>query len=339
MAKTVLILFGGQSSEHEVSIRSAKTVVDGAAQAGYNIILCYIAKDGLWQIVNDFDSLRKGIEVGLLPGKSVLLVRSGEAISFDVIFPVLHGQGGEDGSIQGLAQYIHAPIVGCGVRSSAVALNKHLTKELVRAGVPVVSGILVQKESSGDAALHRKILLSYGGELFVKPNDQGSSVGAHKVSTFDEYQAALADAFTYSDSVLVEKALDHPREIELAILEQDGEIRISGAGEIKPGDDFYSYDDKYSDESKSQALIPADISDDLSVKLQEYAKTVFTTLGCTGLARVDFFLDKDGGIYFNEINTMPGFTSISMYPRLWEFEGVSLDKLIATLIESAETNI
>lgn len=337
MTKTVLILFGGQSSEHEVSIRSARTVTEGAIQAGYKIVLCYVSKNGLWSIVNDFDSLGDGMEIVLAPGRAVLLTRTGQAIEFDVIFPVIHGRGGEDGSIQGLAQYLNAPVVGCGIQASVNALDKSLSKQLVQAQVPVVPGMTVSKDSLQDGDLYRKMSSWLGEDLFIKPNDQGSSVGAHKVSTFDEYRVALKDAFSYTDSVLIEKALDHPREIELAVLEQNGVIRVSGAGEIRPGDDFYSYDDKYSDDSKSKAIIPADIPYNLVEKLQDYAKTVFTTLSCKGLARVDFFLDKDGSMYFNEINTMPGFTSISMYPKLWEAEGVSISELAKVLVDEAAT--
>lgn len=334
--KTVLLLFGGESTEHEISIRSARTVFENVISAGYKVILCYITKDdGMWRVVADFESVASGETVLLIPGKSLLMSKSGNAFNFDVMFPVLHGKGGEDGSIQGLAQYLHVPIVGCGIQASALALDKNITKTLVRANVPIVPGTIIRKAWGLEPRLHRKLLLEFGGELFIKPNDQGSSVGAHRVSSFEEYMAAIKDAFTHSDTVLVEQAIDHPREIELAVLEHSGKVRISGAGEIVPDDEFYSYEAKYSADSASKILIPADINPGTLEKLRKYAETVFTSLGCKGLARVDFFLDADGTIYFNEINTMPGFTSISMYPKLWEAAGLPQKELITLLIESA----
>lgn len=328
----VLLVFGGESAEHEVSINSAHNVYAALDDARYEVSLCYIDKVGRWWYV---DSVR-GNHVGhpqLLPrlGQKVFEVGGADTLLRpDVIFPVLHGANGEDGSVQGLAQLLHVPCVGPSVLSAAVTMNKDMTKRLIRdTGVPVVPWMKLEKGASRPhfAQIEEKL----GSVVFVKPNSNGSSVGVHKVTNGHEFVSALSDAFRYDDTVLVEVAVT-AREIEVAVLGNNS-AAVSGLGEIVPGDTFYSYDDKYADSSTAKIAIPADVDPETAERIRSYTAKAYRAIMGHGMARVDFFIDKaTGAIYLNELNSIPGFTNISMYPKLWHAAGISYGELVDKLI-------
>lgn len=335
----VLLVFGGESTEHEVSISSAHNVYAALDDAKYDVSLCYVDKVGRWWQV---DSI-KGSYVGhpqLIPRlgqKEFEIDGTDKTVRPDVLLPVLHGANGEDGSVQGLAQLMHVPCVGPSTTSASVTIDKDVTKRLLRdAGVPVVPWIRVDKDTMRPhfADVQAKL----GSLVFVKPNSSGSSVGVHKVTNGHEFATALSDAFRYDDIVLVEAAVN-AREIEVAVL-GNNLAAVSGLGEIIPGDTFYSYDDKYSSSSSAQISIPAQVEQDTTDQVRSYAAMAYRSVMGHGMARIDFFIDKDSGhIYLNEINSIPGFTNISMYPKLWQAAGISyselLDKLIGYALEKS----
>lgn len=333
------MIFGGESSEHDVSIASAKNVVAAVDSSKYGTLLCYIDREGRWWLLDEWrdkpDEYRT-TQLVIAPGtKSLLTVPGNQAISIDVIFPLLHGKMGEDGTLQGVAQMAHIPIVGCGVQSSAVCMDKDMTKQTVEAdGVPVVPWVSVRKQDSL-ASVRRKVqVLSETGPWFVKPSRAGSSVGVSKIRSIDQLEGALELARQHDDLVLVELAVEG-RELEVAVLGNVPGHKASGVGEIISGSDFYDYDDKYSASSKAKVVLDAKLPAALTKVIRQYALDSYQALGCSGLARVDFLLSHDLVPYMNEVNTLPGFTDISMYPKLWEAKGFSYPKLVDRLIELA----
>lgn len=335
MKKTVAVIFGGESAEHDVSIMSAIHVASAINKELYDVLYWYISKAGTWYAVDAIrsysDTAKLGEIVPQLGAGIVKNLQSNISTHVDILFPVLHGPNGEDGSVQGLAQLLHVPIVGCGTLSSALCMNKTLTKQIAAsAGVPIVPYIEAQQ---GDTAEYGDVVAILGSELFVKPTNQGSSVGVSKVRSKEEFSVALKEAFVYGDTVLIERAIIG-REIEVAVLQQEADVRVSVAGEIVPEGEFYSYESKYGANSKSQAIIPAALDDGVAAQLKSYAETTFRALHCRGLARIDFFVTQDNEIYLNEVNTMPGFTSISMYPKLWEAEAVTSRDLMDILLKN-----
>ncbi|MEP6710557.1 MAG: D-alanine--D-alanine ligase family protein [Candidatus Saccharibacteria bacterium] len=334
---TVLLLFGGESTEHEVSISSARNVYAAMDDTKFDVVLCFIDKNGRWWLLEEFaltiDTHQSPQLEAALGGKSFLTLPGNKVITPDVIFPVLHGRNGEDGSVQGLAQLLHIPIVGCDVTASALAMDKIATKQILEAnGIDIVPYETHRKgELAPDIA---KINMTLGSPLFVKPARSGSSVGVSKVYGNEKFTEALEKAHQHSDVVLIERAIT-ARELEVAVLGNPPHHKVSGVGEIKASGDFYSYESKYDLTSTSSVIIPAEIEDELKSKVTELAGRVYEILGCTGMARVDFFLSDDQKLYVNEVNTIPGFTNISMYPKLWREEGVSYLELIEELIASA----
>ena len=335
--KNVLLLFGGESSEHEVSIASAKNVVQAIASSKYATQYVYIDKQGTWWLVGEVSG-----DIGPDAQRIVLdldakTITAGDLLlTPDVVFPCLHGKNGEDGVIQRLVQTLGVAIVGCGVTASEVCIDKVASKRIAEAnGIAIVPYAVYEKgqpEPTYDA-----LALQLSASLFVKPSRAGSSVGAHKVGNQQELADALADALSHDDVVLIEASVD-PRELEVAVLGVGDGAKASPVGEIIPEGEFYSYESKYDPASTSSAVIPADISGELSDSIREKALVVYRALGCEGLSRVDFFVDKNSGeLYFNEINTMPGFTNISMYPKLWEQVGVSNEQLMDELLTIALT--
>lgn len=328
----ILLVFGGESTEHEVSISSAHNVYAALDDTKYDVSLCYVDKVGRWWQVDGI----QGSYVGhpqLMPrlGQKMFVIDgTDKTLRPDVILPVLHGANGEDGSVQGLAQLLHVPCVGPSTVSAAVTMDKDVTKRLLRdAGVPVVPWMRLDKDAPrphfGD------VQAKLGSVVFIKPNSSGSSVGVHKISNGHEFASALTDAFRYDDIVLVEAAVN-AREIEVAVL-GNNLAAVSGLGEIMPGDTFYSYDDKYSASSTAKIAIPADVEQSVAAQVRSYAATAYKAVMGHGMARIDFFIDKDSGqIYINEINSIPGFTNISMYPKLWHAAGISYGELIDKLI-------
>jgi D-alanine-D-alanine ligase len=251
----------------------------------------------------------------------------------DVILPILHGKNGEDGSVQGLAQLQHIPIVGCDMTASAICMDKLATKEiLMTAGIHVAPYEVHRKGAAQPDFNH--LSMNLGVPMFVKPSRAGSSVGVSKVHSEEELVKALEEAHRHDDTVLIERGISG-RELEVSALGIPPHHQVSGVGEIKPGDAFYSYDDKYASDSTSQVVIPADLTDAQRERIRTAAAKTFEILGCKGLSRVDFFLADDDTLYVNEINTLPGFTNISMYPKLWRQEGISYSELIERLINLA----
>lgn len=336
MSRTrVLLLFGGQSAEHDVSIASARNVYAALDDRIYDITLCYISRDGHWRLVEDIEQL-EGKHLLLHPvlgGKHFITEPGAKPVVPDVLLPILHGTNGEDGSVQGLAQLMGIPIVGCGILASALCMDKELAKRLLRAkGVTVADYVL--HRSHEPLPKFAQLTLQLGNPLFVKPASQGSSVGVHRV--FDEagFAAALADAHKYDHKVLIEQAVSG-REIECSVLGNENP-QASGVGEIKPADgNFYDYQAKYSADSKTQLFVPADIPDETAQKVRQISLQAYKALECRGLARIDFFVNDNGDIWLNELNTLPGFTNISMYPKLWRQAGLSYAQLIDKLIKLA----
>jgi D-alanine-D-alanine ligase len=335
---TVAIICGGPSSEHEVSCVSGGGVLKGLDKKSFTPVLIGITKAGTWvaldenyplAIINkEMPSIEdNGTKVALSQGG---LVIDGSFVKIDCIFSILHGEFGEDGKIQQLFEDAQIPYVGSGVRASADAMDKALAKELFSAaGLKVAPGIVVQKaEPHPDANS-----LSY--PVFVKPSSGGSSRGTHKVKSADALSAAINDAFLYDSKVLIETAISG-REIECAVLERDGTSYASVLGEIvvDPRFEFYDFEAKYLDDATT-AKIPANIPEADAQAIQIAAMQAFDALGCAGLARCDFFYTEDNQIIINEINTLPGFTGTSVYPKLWQATGVTYSDLITALIDSA----
>lgn len=337
----IAVLFGGRSSEHEVSVMSGTNVMAALSPEKYEAVPIFITCDGRW-LESRFDgkALSKpesGTELALVPGGRGRMLAIGaegvrEAGRIDALFPVLHGLHGEDGSVQGLAEVARVPLVGCGILGSATALDKVIAKRLLRAaGIPVArEAVLHAGETADFAALEREL----GLPIFIKPARQGSSVGVRKVSGSQEFQPALDEAFSYDDSLLAEEFI-RGREIEFSVLEDEaGGLFVSRPGEIVPAEShgFYSYDAKYVDEAGAALKVPADLPAELEAAMRETAGRAFRALGCDGMARVDFFLMEDGRFLVNEVNTIPGFTNISMYPKAMGVSGVGYAELIDRLI-------
>lgn len=358
----VAVLYGGRSGEHEVSLQSAASVVRNLDPDRFEIIPIGIDRDGRWHM-NDLGLLDadrgKSLPIDndapqvVLPPfaqkAGTMLVPSGEwrdEREIDLIFPVMHGPLCEDGSIQGLCELADVPYVGSGVLGSAISMDKDVAKRLVAAaGISVVPYLTIKHDrwermvSSGNAEeLSEWIKANLGYPLFVKPANMGSSVGIHKVASVDALPSALEDAFRYDLKVLVEKGID-AREIELSVLDNPdsgSDPLVSIAGEIAPSHEFYSYNAKYLDENGAALLIPAPLSPEQMEHAQQMAREVYIALECEGMARVDLFLDRNSGAwYFNEVNTVPGFTTISMYPKLWEASGIPYRELLSRLIDLA----
>ncbi len=344
------VLFGGKSAEHEVSLQSAKNVVEAMDREKYEVVLIGIGKDGRWHASDASPRLtaRDGAAaIALNPeGSQVALVPRGERgelvdleaqrrrklPELDVVFPVLHGPMGEDGTVQGLLKLVNVPFVGAGVLGSAVGMDKDVMKRLLReAGIPTPE-FLVFRRADGrpDAENVTQVL---GMPCFVKPANLGSSVGITKAHDAAEFDAAVDTAFAYDRKIIVETAIEG-REIECSVLGNDEPI-ASVPGEILPQHEFYSYEAKYLDESGAGLEIPANLPEDLTREVQRVAVQTYQVLCCEGMARVDCFVQEDGAVLVNEINTIPGFTRISMYPKLWESSGICYTELIDRLIQLA----
>ena len=347
---SVCILFGGISPEHEVSLRSAESVLNNIDHSKYNVFPVGITKDGDWICFGgkDYSMLPTGAwmthpdnrRAAISPVRGQgLLTFEGDCVvreRIDVVFPVLHGENGEDGAMQGLLQMAGIPYVGPHVSASAVAMDKTLTKLVVdQAGVTQAAWQLVRRQ---DLEYHMDTTLDRLEEkfrypMFVKPAGTGSSVGVSKAADREALRDALLAASVYDKKILVEEFI-HGREVEVAVMGNDNPV-ASICGEIDSGADFYDYDAKYVTDT-SVAYIPARISEDVEEQVREAAVKVYTAIGCQGLSRVDFFVTyEDNRVVFNEINTLPGFTSISMYPKLFAASGIPYSELIDELIKLA----
>lgn len=340
----VAVLFGGRSAEHEISIRSARTVVRSLDPAKYDPVLIGIDRAGRWFLQEAADALLSGPNsldaapegaprVALAAGEAGadLVGSTDSAGTIDVVFPVLHGPYGEDGTVQGLAKLAGVPCVGAGVLGSAVGMDKDVMKRLLRdAGIPIAPFVTVTRRTAAQGETRAE---SLGLPLYVKPANLGSSVGISRVTEPDRLRAAVDHALEYDRKAIIEAAVVG-REIECSVLGNEGPI-ASVAGEVITPDGFYSYESKYLDEHGAELVIPAEVTAEELATIQATAIRTFEALDGSGMARVDGFLTPDGTFVVNEINTIPGFTSISMFPKLFEHTGISYTQLVDRLIELA----
>lgn len=343
------LLFGGRSAEHEVSLQSAKSIASALNKDRYDIVYIGITKKGKWFLVEDkdflaFDEDPSKIKLKALTYEIVLPAGEGKRELYnidrgknipplDIVFPVLHGTYGEDGTVQGLMKLADIPFVGADVTGSAIGMDKDVMKRLLRdAGIPIGKFIVEYKYNRENISFE-SIKNELGLPVFVKPANLGSSVGISKVYDALQFNKALDLAFDFDNKIIIEENING-REIECSVLGGD-EPEASLPGEVILKSDFYSYDIKYIDSGEAEIEIPAKLDSDVIAGIREMAVRTFKVLCCYGLARVDFFLGNDNKIYVNEINTLPGFTRISMYPKLWEATGLKYSDLLDKLIELA----
>ncbi len=349
---TIALLFGGRSGEHEVSLMSARSVLSALDRARYNVVEIGITHEGAWLTgKNVLAAFEQGSIGSLLPvtlhpdptRPGLYVIRNGDGreileklADVDVYFPVLHGSYGEDGTLQGLLEMADVAYVGAGVVGSSVGMDKGVFKEVMRAqGIPVVESITALRseiENDMETVIRRAEAIS-DYPLFVKPANLGSSVGVTKCRARSDLAEGLMDAAQYDRRILVERGVPQAREIEISVLGNEAP-QASVAGEIIPGADFYSYDAKYILDN-SQLIIPAALTESQTAQVREYAIRAFQAVDACGMARVDFFVSQTGQVFLNEINTIPGFTKISMYPKLWQASGLAYPELVNRLIELA----
>ena len=341
---TIGLICGGTSGEHEVSLISAFNIQAALNREKYNVLLIGIDKNGGWFLGNDqsflknVEDVRKvSFETNLparLPQRNIKATEQSEVnlAEVDVFFPITHGKLGEDGALQGLLELFGKPYVGADVYGSAICMDKDVTKRLLREhGIPVTKYRLLRKPE--DLAFE-KAVSELGETLFVKPCREGSSLGVSKVRTAEEFEEALRQAFAADRKVLVEEAVSG-REIECSVLGNDSPEAAAVLGEIAPTHEFYSYEAKYVDKDGADLIVPAEMDLEVSQKIRKAAVDAFQLTECRGMARIDFFLLQDNSFILNEINTLPGFTNISMYPKLWEASGLPYPELLDRLIELA----
>jgi D-alanine-D-alanine ligase len=347
------ILFGGRSAEHEVSLLSAKNVIQALDRDKYDPVLIGIDKQGGWHLQKDAEYLLNADDpkrIALSPAMSALTITPsktsgaicpenlplGSMSSFkaiDVIFPVLHGTNGEDGTVQGLLKLLDIPFVGASILGSSVGMDKDVMKRLLRdSGIPIGKFRTLYRESDIQPS-YKELTKELGDILFIKPANAGSSVGVSKVRNENEFTNAITEAFRFDRKILVEEFIKG-REIECAVLGNFNPI-VSVPGEIIPSHDFYSYDAKYIDANGARPEIPAKLSAETSERVREIALKTFKALECEGMGRVDVFVTENEEIFVIEINTIPGFTKISMYPKLFEASGIGYSELLDRLIQLA----
>lgn len=351
----VAVLFGGRSAEHEISLLSARFVVQMLDRERFDPILIGIDKGGRWLLQEEalllgaardprlakLNQSAPDVALAAHPGPAgdaALTLGSGERRSIDVVFPVLHGPMGEDGCVQGLLELAGVPYVGAGVLGSAVGMDKDVMKRLLKeAGLPLLPYAVVRRAAwEKDRAAALAACEALGDVVFVKPANLGSSVGVTRVKKGEDLAAAIEHAFEFDLKVVVEAGIERPREIECAVLgDEDAIASIPGEIVVDHADGFYSYAAKYIDEKGATTRVPADLSAEQIAVVKELALRTFHALEGAGLARVDLFMDASGKLYVNEINTLPGFTAISMYPKLWEASGIGGKELVGRLVDLA----
>lgn len=340
----VALLFGGNSSEHDVSKRSAHNIYDGMDKDKYDVSIFMFTKDGILldneasqrifdgepedQVVQEAYQ-KMDLDAPLAPIAALSTVKE-----IDFFYPVIHGNLGEDGTVQGLFRLLKKPYIGSGIASSAMSFDKDLTKRILnQAGIRNTKYLLVTPQNKDHYSWSR-IKEELGDLVFVKPAKQGSSVGIHKVDTEEEYETAMKDAFTYDYKVLVEAGIKNPREIEISILGNENPIASKLGGiRVPEGDEFYDYENKFVDASGVVFDLPVIVDDDLAKEITDMALKAYEALGMKGMARIDFLVDEDGVPYLGEPNTLPGFTNISLYPQMWNISGISYSELIDRLIQ------
>ena len=346
MKKNIVVIMGGKSSEHDVSLVSAATVVKCIDSEKYNIILVGITKEGKWKLIDSMESVADGswvngkISAYINPdtnSQELLVLADGEVEvkPIELVFPVLHGMNGEDGTLQGLLELAHIPYVGCGVLASACSMDKFYTKIIVDSiGVRQARFVGVRRRELGKLEeIADRVEKELGYPVFVKPSKAGSSQGVSKAIDRQSLFEAVELAARHDDKILIEEMIVG-REVECAVL-GNGDVQASGVGEILAADEFYSYEAKYNN-AESKTLVDPVLPEGKADEIREKAVAVFNALDGKGLSRVDFFLANDNNeIVFNEINTLPGFTAISMYPMLWEARGLDKKTLVQKLIDLA----
>ncbi|RYZ70305.1 MAG: D-alanine--D-alanine ligase [Proteobacteria bacterium] len=348
MKKTVALIFGGRSSEHEVSLRSAKNVANALDKNKFDLLLVGISKEGSWYRFDGPEVFEHAVRLTdkALPANAdpvALISDAGKPLFFslkkqtktavDCAFPIMHGTFGEDGTIQGLFKMMNLPFVGCGVWSSAAGMDKEVMKRLLTfEGINNAKYALLTPQNKMS---YDDVSKKLGTPFFIKPANAGSSVGVHKIKSKEDFETGLKDAFIYDSKVLAEEFVQG-RELECSVMGLSAtSAQASLPGEVIAHHEFYSYEAKYLDEKGASTVIPAELTPDEVAKIQKAAIQTYKVMGCDGLTRVDFFLKKNGDLYVNEINTMPGFTKISMYPKMWEATGVSYSDLVSKLISFA----
>lgn len=337
----VAVIFGGRSAEHDVSLQSAKNILTAIDRNKFEPLPVYVDRQGAWWVSRNDEALVNGDcpDIEKYPVLLSLNGKSGQLVSqlskqspidLDVIFPVIHGPYGEDGSIQGLSKLVDLPCVGSGIAGSAIGMDKDLCKRLLKADEIDVADYIVLRKGQLDKKLIEKAAESLGYPIFVKPSNMGSSIGVSKAENLGQVFDSIEHAFQYDTKVLLEAAVSG-QEIECAVLGNQAPI-ASIPGEIVPIEGFYSYQSKYINESGALLKIPAEIDDQLMARVKEIALRAFQVLECKGMARVDMFVTSTGQIFVNEVNTLPGFTQISMYPKLWKASDISYTDLVDRLI-------
>jgi len=333
----VAILYGGKSVEHEISIRSAKNVVANIDPDLYNIILLGIDKKGSWYLNNSIDeNVTSGVAVSIKLDAfcpSLIVEDSGKEILIDVVFPVLHGTDGEDGSIQGLFKSMNLPVVGSGVLGSAISMDKIISKKILKEGGIPVAGYIEFHRSVKDSISFDEIVEEIGLPFMIKSAALGSSVGISKVKTKEDLAESLEDSFQYGDKIIVEKFVKG-RELECAVIGNE-HPRASFPGEIVmvKDYDFYTYEAKYIDEEAIKIKLPAELDKSTTEEIRKNSIEAYKALRCEDYARVDLFLTENGEVVINEINTIPGFTNASMFPMMWKQMGMTFKELITELIQ------
>jgi D-alanine-D-alanine ligase len=343
--KHVALIFGGKSPEHEVSVVSARNIYNAINTNLFAVTLIGIAPNGKWYLEqaenhqkSDFKIGELGQELFLLPGHEqdqIRILQSGESIgNIEVCFPITHGPNGEDGTLQGLLNQLNLPFVGPDVMGSAVAMDKDICKKLfLQAGIGCADGVVLLRHLQ-DQIDYKKITKELGSTLFIKPANMGSSIGVHKSTDEDSFHHAIKDAFLYDTKILVEKAVIG-RELECAVLGNEYP-KASTVGEIIMQKGFYDFESKYLSADNALLYIPAQNLDESNIeKIQEIAIKAYQCLGLEGLTRVDVFLTEENEVIVNEVNTLPGFTAISMYPKLWGKSGIAYSDLITNLLDLA----
>lgn len=345
--KNVALIFGGQSAEHEVSLRTAFNIYSAIDKNKYTTSLLGISKQGTWfhfstdEVFKSFTALNDAEVESHFPTVAlireskqtqILNLKNMQRSTVDVVFPALHGTLGEDGTIQGYFKILGVPFVGCGVLASAVGMDKEFMKKIfVQSNIP----------SPKFLCFHRSKLMNFsdiqnqlGLPFFIKPANAGSSVGVYKIKTEQEFNEKIKDVFRYDHKIICEEFIDG-REIECSVMGLMNQSKASLPGEVRASHEFYSYEAKYIDDKGAEIMIPAELTKEQIQNIQRIAVDAYNALNCDGLSRVDFFLKKNGELLVNEINTLPGFTQISMYPKMWEASGISYSKLVDELIQLA----
>lgn len=346
----VAMVFGGKSPEHNISILSCKNIYNAIDKDLYELVLVYIDRKGIWHfcpegmVLTDGDNPKTVQFSGALTPvyfsqntdeKCLVDVKTAEILAkIDVFYPVLHGNFGEDGSVQGLAKLANLPCVGCGILGSAVGMDKDIAKRVLRDGGIGIAPFVTLRKGFSDQTSYQQVANQLGNELFIKPATLGSSVGVSFVDNQEDYDIAMKLAFDYDTKVLVESKMKG-REIECAVMGNET-IEASGIGEVLPKTAWYTFENKYVDDDGAKIAIPADLTPEQAEKARQVAIETYRLLECRGLTRVDMFLLEDDEVIINEINTLPGFTKISMYPKLWAQAGLAYTQLITKLITLAE---